>query len=147
MMVEISSKPDVLRISTASGRLRIKKETAELIKKGLIEKGNVVETAKIAAIQAIKNTYHLIPMTHPIPITGANIEIHIGEQHIDVKATVKTVYKTGVEIEALVGVATALITIWDMIKKYEKDESGNYPQTYIEYIKVDEKIKDTGTNF
>ena len=110
--------------------------------KGKIEKGNIIATAKIAAIMAAKKTPETIPLCHPIQITNINVEIDIKEEEIEVTVTVTAKAKTGVEIEALTATATALITIWDMVKKYEKDERGMYPNTYIESIKVELKIKE-----
>ncbi|MCD6301671.1 MAG: cyclic pyranopterin monophosphate synthase MoaC, partial [Staphylothermus sp.] len=96
----------------------------------------------IAAIQAVKKTPELIPLCHNIPITNVKVEYEfLGEDKIKVRVRVKTTSKTGVEMEALTGVALALLNIWDMVKKYEKDEKGQYPETWIEYIKVIEKIK------
>ncbi|MCI4457236.1 MAG: cyclic pyranopterin monophosphate synthase MoaC [Desulfurococcaceae archaeon] len=140
-MIDVSEKPDVYREAVATGRIRLRKETIRKILNNEIEKGNVIETARIAGILAAKKTSDLIPLTHPIPLTHVSLEFNFGEDYVEVRSKVSSVYKTGVEIEALVSVATALITIWDMIKKYEKDPTGNYPETLIEFIKVEQKIK------
>lgn len=140
-MVDISEKEPVLRIATAEGKIKLKKETIERIKKGEIEKGDVISTAKVAGIMAAKRTYELIPMCHPIPIENVEVDIQVNDNEITVISTVKTHYKTGVEMEALTATATALLTIWDMVKKYEKDQNGQYPITQIIDIKVTNKVK------
>ncbi len=140
-MVEISEKSDVLRIARAKGSITLKENTIKLIKEGKIKKGDVISATKMAAILAIKKTPELIPLCHPIPITGANVEVKINTREIEVEVEVKSIGKTGVEMEALVGVSTALLTIWDMVKAYEKDERGQYPTTKISEIRVIEKIK------
>lgn len=140
-MVDITEKHDVYREAEAVGRIRLRRETIERIKRGEIRKGDVVTTAKIAGILAAKRTPEIIPLTHPIPITNTELEIEVGEEEVEVRARVKTTYKTGVEIEALTAVATALITIWDMVKEYEKDPQGQYPETEITGIRVTHKLK------
>jgi len=140
-MVDISHKEIVMREAKAIGKIILKKETIELIKKNAIEKGDVVTIAKIAAIQAIKHTSEIIPLCHPIPIEHISIEFNIKENEIEVLSLVRTNAKTGVEMEALTGASVALLTIWDMVKKYEKDEKGQYPNTLIKEIRVIEKSK------
>jgi cyclic pyranopterin phosphate synthase len=109
---------------------------------GTVEKGDVLATMKVAAILAVKNTPTIIPHAHPIPIEWVGVDHEfIGDDTISVKVSVKTTWKTGVEMDALTGVAAALLTIWDMVKKYEKDERGNYPETFIEKVVVEEKVK------
>ncbi len=140
-MVDITQKQDTYREAEAIGRIRLRRETIERIKSGEIRKGDVITTAKIAGILAAKKTPELIPLTHPIPITNIEIEIEIEENAIEARARVKATYKTGVEIEALTAVATTLITIWDMVKEYEKDQQGQYPDTEIEEIRIIKKTK------
>ncbi len=140
-MVDITSKKEVYREAIASGKIILKKETLEKIAKGEIEKGNVFNVATVAAILAVKRTWELIPLCHPIPITNVGVDFAMNESSIVVKVVVKTTAKTGVEMEALTGVTTALLTIWDMVKKYEKDEKGQYPFTRIVDVKVESKIK------
>ena len=140
-MIDISHKEIVMREAKAIGKIILKKETIDLIKKNAIEKGDVITIAKIAAIQAIKNTSEIIPLCHPIPIEYISIEFNIKENEIEVLSLVRTNAKTGVEMEALTGVSVALLTIWDMVKKYEKDEKGQYPNTLIKEIRVIEKSK------
>ncbi len=145
-MVDISEKKEVVRIARAEGFIRLKKETIEAIKSGNVPKGDVLTTANIAGILAVKKTPEIIPMCHPIPITSVSIDFELSDEGIKAICTVKSVGKTGVEMEALTGVSVALLTIWDMVKALEKDETGNYPHTAIEYIRVVEKVK-RSTNF
>lgn len=140
-MVDISEKTDVSRLARASGEILLSRETIERIKTGSVEKGNVLATARVAGILAIKKTPEIIPMCHQIPITAIDIDFEIKEEEIWVMVEVRTVGKTGVEMEALTGVSAALLTIWDMVKSVEKDETGNYPHTAIRNIRVLEKLK------
>ena len=141
-MIDISNKRPILRIAEAYGRLKLRKETIERIKRGDVEKGNPFLIAKIAAINAVKMTPLLIPLCHPIPITHVDVECGVeDDEHVYCRAKVKAEAKTGVEMEALTAVAVALLNIWDVVKMYEKDERGQYPETQIELIKVVEKVK------
>lgn len=141
-MVDITAKDEIYREATAVGRIRLRPETVNLIKEGLVEKGDPIYTAKIAGILAAKNTPSLIPLCHPISITNVNIDVKIvDESTLEVEATVKSRAQTGVEMEALVAASVALLTIWDMVKKYEKDSEGQYPYTLIQDIRVVRKVK------
>ncbi|RMF89058.1 MAG: cyclic pyranopterin monophosphate synthase MoaC [Methanobacteriota archaeon] len=140
-MVEVSDKPDQMRRARARGRIRLRPGTIELIKKGEVEKGNVLTCAQVAAVMAVKNTPSVIPMCHPLQITGVDVGFNISGDEIEADVEVRSVGKTGVEMEAVTGVAVALLTIWDMVKSAEKDESGQYPVTEIGEIKVVEKQK------
>jgi len=142
-MIDITGKSEVYREATAEGRIRLRKETVGLIKQGKIEKGDPLYTAKIAGILAGKNTSSLIPLCHPIPLTNVSLDLKISDEStISVEATVKTRAQTGVEMEALVATAMALLTIWDMTKMYEKDQEGQYPHTCIQEIRVIRKLKE-----
>ncbi|WFO76359.1 cyclic pyranopterin monophosphate synthase MoaC [Desulfurococcaceae archaeon MEX13E-LK6-19] len=141
-MVDITGKPVSYREAVAEGIIKLRRETVERIKKGLVEKGDVFTVSSIAAINAVKKTPDLIPLCHNIPITNVKTEFEIiSDEEIKVKVTVKTTAKTGVEMEALTGVAIALLNIWDMVKKYEKDQQGQYPYTLIKNIRVVVKTK------
>lgn len=140
-MVDISDKEISLRIAKTSGEIKLKKDTIKMIKEGKIKKGDVITTAETAAIQAVKNTPNLIPLCHPIPINSIDVSFDIGEDIISCKVEVKANYKTGVEMESLVGVSVALLTIWDMVKYLEKDDNGQYPTTHITNIEVTSKQK------
>jgi len=142
-MVDISDKPEVLREATVTGTIKLKPETILLIKEGKIAKGDPLYTAKIAGILAAKNTSNLIPLCHPLPLTRVDVEIEVlGKSAVQVTSTIKTKAQTGVEMEALVAAAVSLLTIWDMVKQYEKDAEGQYPFTLIENIRVVKKIKE-----
>lgn len=142
-MVDITKKPIVYREATAIGKIRLKEKTIELIKKQLIEKGDVINISKVVGIIGAKRTSDLLPFCHPIPITNVSIDIKIDEKEscLVVESTVKTTAQTGVEMEALTSVALALLNVWDMVKKYEKDKKGQYPTTKIYDIRVVSKIK------
>ncbi len=141
-MVDITNKKTVYREAVAEGVIRLKPETIKRIKEGKVEKGDVLTVSSIAAIQAVKKTPELIPLCHNLPITNVKVEYEfIDEDKIKVSVRVKTTAKTGVEMEALTGVAVALLNIWDMVKKYEKDNKGQYPETWIEGVRVVKKIK------
>ena len=140
-MVDITDKPPVFRKATASGAIRLKGTTIEAIKTGKIKKGDVLATARLAAILAVKDTPRLIPMCHPILITGLDVNFEITEHRVRASVTVTSEGKTGVEMEALTGVSAALLNVWDMVKYLEKDGTGNYPETVIEEIRVVEKRK------
>lgn len=140
-IVDITNKPPVFRRATAEGAIRLQEATVEAIKMGQVKKGDVLTTARLAAILAVKNTPSLIPLCHSIPITGLDVNFVIEERRVRATVTVTSVGKTGVEMEALTGVAAALLNVWDMVKYLEKDETGNYPQTEINGIRVCEKNK------
>ena len=140
-MIDISAKPEVYREAKAKGIIKLKLETLKLIKKGKVEKGDVVSVAKVAGILAAKNTCNLIPLCHPLPLTNVQLDLKIVDEGVEVESTVKTKAQTGVEMEALTAVSVALLTVWDMAKQYEKDRLGQYPSTVIENVHVISKIK------
>jgi len=140
-MVDIGNKEIVTRKALASGEIILGRDTIEMIRTGSVEKGNVLSTARVAAILAVKRTPEMIPMCHQIPITSVDVDFDIGDERVSAVVEVRSMGRTGVEMEALTGVSTALLTIWDMVKSAEKDDTGNYPHTCIRNIKVVEKIK------
>lgn len=140
-MVDITPKKPTVRTAVAEGKIELKKDTIALIKEDKITKGNVLTTAQIAAIQAVKKTPALIPLCHELPINKIDIDFEIYDDSIKAMCMVKTESKTGVEMEALTGVSVALLTIWDMVKSNEKDSSGQYPSTEIYGIRVLKKEK------
>ena len=142
-MVDISAKGDVVREATASGRIFLRPETLAAIRTGTVVKGNVLATARVAATLSVKDTPRLIPMCHAIPISAIAVDFSEGDGYIESTVRVKSTGKTGVEMEALVGVSSALLTIWDMVKSAEKDAQGQYPVTRISDIHVVEKKKGT----
>jgi len=140
-MIDISEKEATKRRAKARGKLLLKKETIEKIKKSKIKKGDPIEIARIAAINAAKETSRLIPLCHQIPLELVESEFDINEDFIEVKVTVSARAKTGVEMEALAGVSLALLTLWDMVKYLEKDDRGQYPSTLITDVEVLKKEK------
>ncbi len=141
-MIDITEKEVVYREAVAEGVIKLRKETIEKIVKGKVEKGDVFTVSRIAAINAVKNTWNILPLCHNIPITHVQVDYKvIDNERIKVTVKVKTTAKTGVEMEALIGATIALLNIWDMVKKYEKDPQGQYPHTRIEYIRVVSKTK------
>lgn len=120
-MVEVTHKDDTVRVAVARGTIRMKKETIKIIKEGLVRKGDVLSVAQVGGIMAAKKTGDLIPMCHNIFITGADIRFNISEDEIAIESEVKTVGKTGVEMEALTAVSLAALTIYDMCKAVDKD--------------------------
>ena len=141
-MVDVSKKSEVFRQATATGTIKLRPETLRLVREGKIEKGDVFSLAKVAGILAAKKTSELVPLCHPLPLSNVDIIVKdLDRSRIAVKATVKAFAKTGVEMEALVAVSAALLTVWDMTKQYEKDREGQYPTTIISDIKVLRKVK------
>jgi cyclic pyranopterin phosphate synthase len=139
--VDISNKPVASRRALAEGTIELKPETIGAIKQGSIEKGNVLNTATVAAVLATKQTSQIIPLCHLIPLTSIQVNYSLQDSTIKATVEVKSEGKTGVEMEAITGVSVALLTIWDMVKSFEKDATGNYPVTKIRDIRVLEKIK------
>jgi cyclic pyranopterin monophosphate synthase len=119
-MVDVSAKPMSNRRAVAAGKIKLQSKTIELITKDQIAKGNVFATARIAGIQAAKQTAQLIPLCHTLPLGEVKIDIVTSNEGAEVKCTAQTVAQTGVEMEALVGVTVALLTIYDMCKAVDK---------------------------
>jgi cyclic pyranopterin phosphate synthase len=146
-MVDVSGKPEVFREAVATGTIKLKSETVRLIREGKVAKGNPFCAAKIAGVLAAKNTSTMIPLCHPLPLTNVQINVEfLDKSTVQVTSTVKTKAQTGVEMEALSATSVALLTIWDMVKQYEKDARGQYPSTAIESIRVMKKIKKDKTD-
>ena len=142
-MVDVSAKPEVNREAKAKGTIKLKSETLRLIREGKVEKGDPFEVAKVAGVLAAKSTSSLIPLCHPLPLTSVEVKLRIvGDSEVEAEATVKTRAQTGVEMEALAAAATALLTVWDMTKQYEKDADGQYPSTSIQNLHVVRKVKE-----
>src|SRR5947199_7068331 len=119
-MVDVSGKPLNVRTAVAIGKIRLRSETLDLISKDQMVKGNVFATARIAGIQAAKQTAQLIPLCHTLPLGEVKIEIVTSNGGAEVKCTARTIAQTGVEMEALVGVTVALLTIYDMCKAMDR---------------------------
>jgi cyclic pyranopterin phosphate synthase len=120
-MVDVSAKERSAREAVASGKIQLRNETLDLISKNQIGKGNVFATARIAGIQAAKRTSELIPLCHNLNLAHVEIEIATLQSGLEVTCTARTVAQTGVEMEALTGVAVALLTIYDMCKAVDKE--------------------------
>jgi cyclic pyranopterin phosphate synthase len=139
--VDISKKEVVYREATATGRIILRKETIDLIRKGKLEKGDPVSLASAAAVLAVKQTPGIVVLAHPLKIERTEPKITVGKGWVDVTVKVAAHDKTGVEMEALTAVAAALLNIWDVVKSYEKDTAGQYPTTAIRSIRVTKKVK------
>ena len=120
-MVDVSAKPLSKRRAVARGNIRLQRETLDLIARDQISKGDVFATARIAGIQAAKQTAQLIPLCHTLPLGQVNVDIVASRDGAEVKCTAQTIAQTGVEMEALVGVTVALLSIYDMCKAVDKD--------------------------
>jgi cyclic pyranopterin phosphate synthase len=119
-MVDVSEKAVTLRLAEAAGRIDMASETAEMIVGGSIPKGNVLETARIAGIMAAKRTADVIPLCHPIAVTGVDLKFTVEADGVDVRCVVRVDERTGVEMEALTAVSVSLLTIYDMCKAVDK---------------------------
>ena len=119
-MVDVSAKPDTLRIARAAGRIEMLPATLALIERGEAGKGDVLGVARIAAIQAAKRTSELIPLCHPLPLTFVEIELTVDADGVTIEAAAETTAQTGVEMEALSAVAVAALTVYDMAKAVDK---------------------------
>ncbi len=142
--IDISEKPPVYREATATGRIRLKESTIARIKRGKLEKGDAVSLATMTAIAASKQTSAMVPLCHPLRIEKTEPKVRLGDGWAEVTVTVAATEKTGVEMEALTAVSVALLNIWDIVKAYEKDSKGQYPETQIESIRVTRKVKGRG---
>ncbi|HZG14491.1 MAG TPA: cyclic pyranopterin monophosphate synthase MoaC [Candidatus Bathyarchaeia archaeon] len=120
-MVDISEKGSTKRVAVASSRVQMQPETLMRIKEGKISKGDVLAVAQVAGIMAAKKTWEIIPMCHPIPLSGVDIHFsYEGEDTLLVEATAKTTGQTGVEMEALTAASVAVLTVYDMCKAMDK---------------------------
>jgi len=140
-MVDISTKDVIRREAYAVGEIRLKPSTIKRLQKGRIEKGDVIAAAEVSAVMAGKNTPNILPFCHSIPITTIRTSHSYTRDSLKVESYVKSLAKTGVEMEALTAVSTYLLTVWDMVKQYEKDSNGQYPTTRITNIHVTKKVK------
>ena len=121
IMVDISRKIDTERIAVASGTVRMRSETLELIRSGEVKKGDVLAVARVAGIMAAKKTSELIPLCHPLPLTSAKVEFEfVSNDTLRIVAETKTTYATGVDMEALTAASVAALTIYDMCKAVDR---------------------------
>ncbi len=119
-MVDVSDKPALRRVATATGTLRCAPETLALLREQNTPKGDVLAAARIAGIQGAKRCADLIPLCHPVPLHKVTVDFEIGADHIGISATALTVHQTGVEMEALTAVSIAALTLYDMLKAVDK---------------------------
>lgn len=119
-MVDVSAKPPLRREAIAEGRIQLQPATLDLIRKNQVKKGDVLSIARIAGIQAAKQTQYLIPLCHQIPLSKVQVDFELGPKAIHITATAITVAPTGVEMEALTAVSIAALTIYDMCKAADK---------------------------
>ena len=137
----IHAKPVVYRRARVDGTLTIRSSTAKAIGAGRVKKGDPIATGEIAGLLAMKRTPELIPHCHPVPLTGSRVEISVRGRTVRVRAEAEALYRTGVEMEALLGATVALLTVWDMVKYLEKDAGGGYPETRLGPVRVTTKEK------
>lgn len=140
-MVDVGDKPLVDRTAEARGTLRLKPSTIKAIQTNTVEKGDVLEIARVAAILAAKRTPDQLPLTHPIPLDAVEVRFDVQRDALTVNVVVRAHWRTGVEMEALTAATTALLTAWDLCKPLEKDERGQYPTTVLEDVRVVRKEK------
>jgi len=121
-MVDVGAKPDTDRLAVAKGAVVMRPETLALIREGAIKKGDVLSVAQLAGVMAAKRTAELIPLCHPLPLTQITVDLELDDElpGVQITATVRTVGKTGVEMEALTAVSVAALTVYDMAKAAEK---------------------------
>ncbi len=140
-MVDIGSKDLVRRVAVAMGSIKLKPSTVKAIRSGSVQKGDVVSASRLTGISAAKATSSMLPLCHQVPLESVEVDVRLLKDGAEVTCKVAAMYKTGVEMEALVGATAALLNIWDMVKYLEKDEGGQYPDTLIRSIRVVSKEK------
>lgn len=140
--IDVSGKQVVRREAVAKGFIKLRPETIKLIRSGEVEKGDPLQVARLAGINAAKLTPMLLPLCHPLRLEHVELNAVVRDDGIEVEAKVVAHEKTGVEMEALTAVSIALLNIWDVVKRYEKDDLGQYPETEITQIRVVEKRKE-----
>jgi len=119
-MVNVGAKPITERTATARARVTMLPATADLIRTGGAEKGDVLGVARIAGIMAAKRTSDLIPLCHPLPISAVTLDLEVTEAAVEIVATVRTTGQTGVEMEALTAASVAALTVYDMCKSVDR---------------------------
>ena len=119
-MVDVGAKSITQRIATARARVTMLPATAALIRSGGAKKGDVLGVARIAGIMASKRTAELIPLCHPLPISAVSLELEVGDDAVEIAATVSTTGQTGVEMEALTAASVAALTVYDMCKSVDR---------------------------
>jgi cyclic pyranopterin phosphate synthase len=144
-MIDVSEKRVMRRRAEASGLIRLSSKSIETIKAGEVRKGDPLLVAEVAAMNAAKQTHLIIPHCHQIPLDAVRVDFTVRDDAVEARCTVLSQAKTGVEMEALIGVSIALNTLWDMVKYIEKDTMGQYPATRItDIVVVKKEKKDVG---
>jgi cyclic pyranopterin phosphate synthase len=141
MAIDISHKDVIIREAIAEGKILLKTDTVNKIRSKSIEKGDVLELSKAVAVHSVKQTPNILIYCHPIPILSVKVNYELSDFYLKLEVYVKTEARTGCEIEALAGVSAGLLQIWDMVKMYEKDKDGQYPDTLLTEIRVTKKNK------
>jgi len=135
-MIDVGAKPVIEREAEAGGVIYLRAETVAAIRRGEIRKGDPLPVAEVAGMTAAKQTHLLVPHCHQLLLETVSVRFDVKDRSVEARCLVRAEAKTGVEMEALVGVAMALNTIWDMVKYLEKDPQGQYPETRIDDIRV-----------
>lgn len=131
-MVDVGAKPDTAREAVASGHVVLSAATRRALREGRVTKGDPLQAARLAGIMAAKQTSTIVPLCHPLPLTGVDVDLTPTARGVAIRAAVRTMGKTGVEMEALTAVAAAALTVYDMLKAIDKS-------MVIERIQLDEK--------
>jgi cyclic pyranopterin monophosphate synthase len=132
-MVDVGRKPSQHRRAVAAGRVSMRPETAATLRS--LPKGDALVTAQLAGIMAAKRTSELVPLCHPLPLSHVDVRVAVGNEGVDIVATVETTAQTGVEMEALTAVAVAALTVYDMAKAVDRD-------MVVEHVRLLEKMKE-----
>jgi len=140
-IVDVGSKPILAREAVATGILVLSPDSLDVVANGRSPKGDVREASTVAAIQSVKETPRMLPHCHLIPIEGCTVAWDVEETGLRCTVSVRTHWNTGVEMEALCGVSAGLLCAWDMLKSFEKDENGQYPNSMINELRVISKKK------
>ena len=119
-MIDVGAKPPTERVAVARASVTMSKATRDRVKTGEVEKGDVLAAARLAGVMAAKRTPDLVPLCHPIALTGVDMDVRLTSKGVTAVATVRTLDRTGVEMEALTAAMTACLTVYDMLKRYEK---------------------------
>jgi len=120
-MIDVGAKERTERVAVARGFVAMAPATVRIVRRGESEKGDVIAAARLAGIMAAKRTPDLVPLCHPIALSGVEVEARAVKRGVEIVATVRTVDRTGVEMEALTAVAAGCLTVYDMLKRYQRD--------------------------
>ncbi len=119
-MIDVGAKPATERVAVARASVAMAKATRALVASGQVEKGDVLAAARLAGVMAAKRTPDLVPLCHPIALSGVEMDVRLTSRGVEATATVRTVDRTGVEMEALTAVTAACLTVYDMLKRHEQ---------------------------